>query len=84
MVVVQISGQPAVGQLWVEAGIMKGGIGNEFKCAILIQDYASLASPARWFGELPLDPTDQLYMIARGAEVYTVRLTALVEHRSEG
>lgn len=83
MVVVSVLDLPQRGGLWVEAGIMKGGVGNEYKCAVLVQDYVSLAGPGWWFGELPLDPTDHLYLIARASDVFTVRLTCLVEHRGD-
>ena len=82
MSVVVTEGTPEVGQCWVEAGIMKGGVGDAFKAAIIVQGYTTFNSAEPWLGNVPLDAGDLIYLEARGAEVYILRLNALV--RMEG
>lgn len=83
MSVVVTVGNPEVGQLFVEAGVMRSRAGEAYKVAVLVQDYSYVGNVARWYGELPLDPDDILYLQVRGAGVYTVRLNALVEIERE-
>lgn len=74
------TGEPAKGQLFLEAGIMRTQEGNLFKIAVLVKGYLAFGSTLNWFGSTPLDPTDRLYLECRGAGVYIVRLNALVLH----
>lgn len=76
------AGTPEIGQLLVEAGIMRGGRGDPFKAAVLIKEYVYVAHPAFWNGNLELLPSDEIYLEIRGAEAYTVRLSDYV--RLEG
>ena len=82
--VMAIVGTPEVGQLWVEAGIMRGGVGDAYKVAILVQQYVALTRGAWWTGGIPLSANDNLYLEARGDEAYTVRMTAMIEGEREG
>lgn len=72
---VVLSGTPEVGQLLVEAGLMRGGRGDAFKAAVLIREYVYVGRPGFWNGILNHNPGDILYLEIRGAEAYRVRLT---------
>ncbi|MBA7620830.1 hypothetical protein ES703_28185 [subsurface metagenome] len=67
-------GVPLMGQLLVEAGIMRGGRGDPFKAAVLIREYVYVGRPGFWNGVLNHNPGDEIYLEVRGAAVYTVRL----------
>jgi len=82
MTAVVIDGTPEIGQLLVEAGIMRGGRGDPFKAAVLLREYVYVGRPGFWNGNLDLNPGDELYLEIRGAEVYRVRLSDFV--RLEG
>ena len=82
MTAVVINGTPEIGQLLVEAGIMRGGRGDPFKAAVLLREYVYVGRPGFWNGNLDLNPGDELYLEIRGAEVYRVRLSDFV--RLEG
>ena len=82
MTAVVIDGTPEIGQLLVEAGIMRGGRGDPFKAAVLIREYVYVGRPGYWNGSLDLNPGDELYLEIRGAEAYRVRLSDFV--RLEG
>ena len=83
MTAVIMSGQGQVGIHYVEAGVMKGGVGPEFKAATLLGAYASAASPARWYGELELGPSDELYLEVRGTSIAVIRLQVWIEREME-
>jgi len=72
---VVLVGTPEVGQLLVEAGIMRGGRGDAFKAAVLIREYVYIGRPGFWNGDLNHNPGDIIYLEIRGAEVYRVRLS---------
>ncbi len=74
MTVVVTQGFPPFGALLVEAGIMRGGRGEPFKCAVLIREYVYVGRPGYWNGELNHNPGDELYLEVRGSAVWTVRL----------
>lgn len=80
MVVLITDGTPQTGQLYIEAGIMRGEQGDPFKVAVLVSGYLYFGNAMNWLGKIPLDPTDRLYLEARGAEVYTIRLNSLIVH----
>jgi len=73
---------PLLGELLVEAGLMKGGRGDTFKTAVAIREYVYLGHPAAWDGNLQLEPGDELYAEVRAALVFRVRLNFLI--RIEG
>jgi len=79
MTAVVIDGTPEIGQLLVEAGIMRGGRGAPFKAAILLREYVYVGRLAFWNSSLELNPGDELYLEIRGAEVYRVRMVGFVE-----
>ncbi len=72
---VVLAGTPEIGQLLVEAGIMRGGRGDAFKAAVLIREYVYIGRPGFWNGFLNHNPGDVIYLEVRGAEIYTVRLS---------
>jgi len=76
-------GTPEVGQCLIEAGIMRGGTGDAYKCAVLIREYAYVGRPAFWNGELNHNPGDVIYMEVRADEVYTVRLNNFTKLEGE-
>ncbi len=76
-------GTPEVGQLLVEAGIMRGGRGDPYKAAVLIREYVYLGRPGFWNGELNHNPGDEIYLEIRGAEIYTVRLNDFTKLEGE-
>jgi len=73
---------PLMGQVLVEAGIMKGGRGDEFKTAVVVREYVYLGRPGAWDGNLQLEPGDELYAEVRAELVFRVRLNFLI--RLEG
>jgi len=79
MTAVVIDGAPAIGQLLVEAGLMRGGRGDPFKAAILLREYVYVGRPAFWNGNLDLNPGDELYLEIRGDAAYRVRLSDFVK-----
>jgi len=76
-------GTPEKGQLLVEAGIMRGGIGDEYKAAVLIREYVYVGRPGFWNGNLNHNPGDVIYLEVRGAEVYRVRLANFTRLQGE-
>jgi len=76
-------GTPEVGQLLIEAGIMRGGRGDAYKCAVLIREYVYVGRPGFWNGELNHNPGDVIYLEVRGDEVYTVRLNNFTKLEGE-
>lgn len=72
---VALSGDPQVGQLLVEAGIMRGGRGDAFKVAVLIREYVYVGRPGFWNGLLNHNPGDIIYLEIRGSGVFRVRLS---------
>ena len=78
MTAVVIDGTPEIGQLLVEAGIMRGGRGAPFKAAVPLMEYAYFSRQAFWSGNLDLEPADEIYLEIRGAEAYRVRLNGLI------
>lgn len=76
-------GTPQLGQLLVEAGIMRGGQGDPFKAAVLIREYVYFGRPGFWNGELNHNPGDIIYLEVRGDEVYTVRLSDFTKLEGE-
>lgn len=79
IVVVTVVGAGKWGDMWVEAGVMKGGVGDMFKAAVLVAGSVSLGSAAAWYGDIPLSPGDVLYLDVRSSEVNVVRMTAFIE-----
>lgn len=76
---VVIDGAPVVGQLLVEAGIMRGGRGDPFKAAVLLREYVYVGRLAFWNGYLDLEPGDELYLEIRADAVFRVRLNNFVK-----
>lgn len=76
-------GAPAMGQLLIEAGIMRGGRGDAFKAAVLIREYLYVGRPAFWNGDLNHNPGDEIYLEVRGAAVYTIRLNDFTKLEGE-
>jgi len=76
-------GTPLSRQLIVEAGIMRGGQGEEFKAAVLIREYVYVGRPGFWNGELNHNPGDLIYLEVRGAAIYTIRLNDFTKLEGE-
>lgn len=76
-------GSPQLGELLIEAGIMRGGRGDPFKAAVLIREYCYVGRPAFWNGVLNHNPGDEIYLEVRGAAVYTVRLNDFTKLEGE-
>lgn len=76
-------GTPEVGQLLVEAGIMRGGRGDPYKAAVLIREYVYVGRPGFWNGVLNHNPGDEIYLEVRGDEVYKVRLNDFTKLEGE-
>ena len=78
MTVVVTSGNVYRGDLFVQAGILKGGDFEGAKSAVLFMGYVTSGEPGRWLGDIPADPGDLMFLECRASGAFTVRLNALM------
>lgn len=68
---------PRPGQVWAEYGIMIGGRRVENRQAILGQGYVGTNSSLGWSGNIPLQPTMEIYLFIWSSIAFNVRLALI-------
>lgn len=67
-------------KIFVELGTMLGGQGLEYRQQVLASGYVGSTAGINWTGDIPIEPTEEIYVHAWASAAATLKVRAKTEN----